>query len=185
MITIGLISDTHFSRDRPLNPNIKDFFSDVSLILHAGDIGDKNEFEKLQQIAPVIAVMGNKEQDKSLYTLNEYEIISQAGFKFYICHGLSHSVADYIEYFLGKFLKQKQLCSNLLITRLEKKIPKDTNIVLYGHTHFPQVLYKGKTLFINPGAAFGIKNRLASAVKIYVQENSNEAPVVIMRYFLT
>ncbi|MGH7505824.1 MAG: metallophosphoesterase family protein, partial [Longimicrobiales bacterium] len=52
---IGVISDTHGM----LRPAVLDHFSDVSHILHAGDIGDPDILIALEAVAPVTAVWGN------------------------------------------------------------------------------------------------------------------------------
>lgn len=52
---IGVISDTHGK----LLPEVQDAFRGVSLILHAGDIGDDQVIVGLERIARVVAVRGN------------------------------------------------------------------------------------------------------------------------------
>ena len=54
---IGLISDTHIpDRARIIPQNVIDAFSDVDLILHAGDLTSLDVVEELEKIAPVMAV---------------------------------------------------------------------------------------------------------------------------------
>lgn len=55
MIRIGLLSDTHGFYD----PRIAEHFRTCHEIWHAGDIGDKLVIERLNRIAPVVAVHGN------------------------------------------------------------------------------------------------------------------------------
>ena len=52
---IGLISDTHGY----FNPELRNIFNDVELILHAGDIGAEDIIKELEKLAPVRAVHGN------------------------------------------------------------------------------------------------------------------------------
>src|SRR5690554_1504085 len=53
--SIGLISDTHGW----LDPRFHELFSNVDVIIHAGDIGDEDVLRELETIAPVVAVRGN------------------------------------------------------------------------------------------------------------------------------
>ena len=52
---IGLISDTHGL----LRSTVFDYFRQVDLILHAGDIGGRDILTALEAIAPTKAVYGN------------------------------------------------------------------------------------------------------------------------------
>ena len=55
MKKVGLISDTHgtFSKD------LKDFLSDVDVVLHCGDWGSIHTLEEVKSFKPVIGVYGN------------------------------------------------------------------------------------------------------------------------------
>ena len=60
---IGLISDTHIPDRLSLLPeNVIKAFEGVDLILHAGDVTDYEVIEKLEKIAPVLAVEGNMDR---------------------------------------------------------------------------------------------------------------------------
>ena len=52
---IGVITDTHGLFD----PAVRQHFTGVDHILHAGDIGSQSVIDQLQTIAPVTAVSGN------------------------------------------------------------------------------------------------------------------------------
>jgi putative phosphoesterase len=55
MFRIGLLSDTHGYFD----PRIADHFGECDEIWHAGDIGDPVVADRLEEIAPLVAVYGN------------------------------------------------------------------------------------------------------------------------------
>ena len=64
---IGLISDTHISQTRGMLSNkVLETFKGMDLILHGGDISSQKVLDKLNQIAPTIAVEGNNDKNKSL-----------------------------------------------------------------------------------------------------------------------
>ena len=60
---IGLLSDTHIpDRAKVLPQKVIDTFSDVELILHAGDLTSPRVIKELEEIAPVMAVQGNMDR---------------------------------------------------------------------------------------------------------------------------
>lgn len=57
---IGLISDTHIPEAGPdLWPQVYDALREVDLILHAGDLRLPEVLDRLERLAPVLAVGGN------------------------------------------------------------------------------------------------------------------------------
>lgn len=54
-LRIGVISDTHSY----FHPKIPDAFAAVDCILHAGDLGTPEIFDRLEELAPTMAVYGN------------------------------------------------------------------------------------------------------------------------------
>lgn len=119
---VGLISDTHGS----LDPRIPTEFRDVSLIVHAGDIG-VGVLEELEQAAPVVAVEGNMDTRALLSaTLRPSESFVHCGKRFYVVHDFDPISED---------------------------PPPDVDIVVAGHTHMPETLDLGTALLVNPGSA--------------------------------
>ena len=57
-VIIGVIADTHGH----LDSRVQRVFSDVEMILHAGDIGSLSVVQQLERIAPVVAVRGNMDR---------------------------------------------------------------------------------------------------------------------------
>jgi len=57
---IGLISDTHIPRDADeIPPQVREVFTGIDLILHAGDIYIFQVLDELETIGPVLAARGN------------------------------------------------------------------------------------------------------------------------------
>ena len=57
---IGLISDTHIpDRAKEIPEKVFEAFSEVDLIMHAGDLTSPKVIDDLEQIAPVMAIQGN------------------------------------------------------------------------------------------------------------------------------
>jgi len=135
-LVIGVISDTHIRRygSRRMPPEVPEFFSrfGCGLIVHLGDVQTIGVLESLGQIAPVLAVRGNNDEEPELQSILPMDLRFSAGkFAVVLVHGhggySAHSVA---KQFVGK-----------------------ADLILYGHSHIPMIEHiEGTTLF-NPGSA--------------------------------
>jgi putative phosphoesterase len=145
-ITIGLISDTHFGeRLFDLPKELFEIWKNISLILHAGDIGDKNVLDQLGKIAPVVAVHGNDEPEATKYQFPNKQIISIYGHKILLWHSHYEDPKEEKARRIGLWGPKLDR-----IAALGENIGAD--IVVYGHTHVPMISNNGKTILINPGA---------------------------------
>lgn len=133
---IGLISDTHIPViAKALPEEVIHVFkkSEVSLIIHAGDLVSLTVIGELDKIAPVLAVHGNMDSigvATQLPEINETEIL---GHKIGVIHG-SGGPQGFLE-------------------RVENMIQeKSYEIVICGHLHNAFVEHKFGKLFINPGS---------------------------------
>ncbi len=121
MKRIGIISDTHGL----LRPEAIDYLQASDLIVHAGDVGNYQIIERLKEIAPLVVVRGNVDND--LRDLSLYEMFELSGKVIYVYHG--HKELD-----------------------IEPKAA-GVDIIISGHSHIPLISYKKKVLYINPGSA--------------------------------
>ena len=126
---IGLISDTHIpDRARILPQNVIDAFSDVELILHAGDLTSPKVIDELEEIAPVMAVQGNMDRANGI-DLPKAKIVEVEGLKIGLIHGEVYPRAD----------------SDQLLY-LAKELNVD--ILVSGHSHQPKIEQKEGILLI-------------------------------------
>jgi len=165
LLTAGVISDTHIpDRVDRIHPQILPIFRDahVDKILHAGDISIPSVLEELEQVAPVLAVRGNRDLvfDSSLPKLR---LIELAGVKVALMHG--HG--GWINYFRDKLVYFRDGY------QLERYIPKLINaapgagVIIFGHTHFPENFWRDGKLLFNPGSASSsISRKLGPSVGI-------------------
>ncbi|OGS21521.1 MAG: hypothetical protein A3J83_09150, partial [Elusimicrobia bacterium RIFOXYA2_FULL_40_6] len=136
---IGLISDTH--DNLPLIAKAVDFFNKkgVNLVLHAGDFVSpftSKEFKNLK--SKFIAVFGNNDGDKKMLR----EKFEQIG----VIYDKPHETN----------LEGNQLLLMHEPDSLDRLITAQQNdIIIYGHTHNPDIRTVGKTLIINPGECGG------------------------------
>ena len=120
---LGVISDTHGL----LRPEVLQAFKQVSLILHAGDIGNADVLDALQTLAPVVAVRGNNDRGEWAKRIPEFEMVRQAAISIYMLHDV-------------KEMK--------LYPPAEK-----VHVVISGHSHRPRIDEREGVLFLNPGSA--------------------------------
>ena len=120
---VGVISDTHGL----LRPEAIRALEGVSLIIHAGDIGTPAILDRLENIAPVIAVRGNTDEERWACRLPLTEVVEIGGISLYVLHDLSK-------------LDLSPAVSGF-------------SAVVTGHTHRPAIENKNGVLFLNPGSA--------------------------------
>lgn len=157
---IGLISDTHIpDRARIIPQNVIDAFSDVELILHAGDLTSLDVVEELEKIAPVMAVQGNMDRVNGI-NLPKAKTLEVEGVKIGIVHGEVYPRAD-----------TQQL------VYLAKQL--DVDILVSGHSHQPKIEQTDGVLLINPGSP--IVPRLADRTVMLLEIHNKEVDVQIVK----
>lgn len=139
---VGVISDTHGL----LRKEVREAFSGCSLIIHAGDIGTPSVLWELGQIAEVKAVRGNTDRGDWAASLKESEFLLIGGSRIYVVHDLKSSALS---------------------------VPAAAvDIVIYGHSHRPEIVYREDTLFLNPGSAGPLRFNLpVSAALMRIDED--------------
>ncbi len=157
---IGLISDTHIpDRARILPQNVIDAFSDVDLILHAGDLTSPKVIEELEDIAPVVAVQGNMDRARGI-NLPVAQVIEAEDLKIGLVHGEVYPRAD---------------TQQLLYLAREL----DVDILVSGHSHQPKIEQTEGKLLLNPGSP--IVPRLADRTVMLLEINNKEVDVEIVK----
>jgi putative phosphoesterase len=135
---IGVLSDSHVTSFDQLNDKILTALADVDLIVHAGDFVVKDVLDGLKQLGEVKAVWGNMDSDEIKAILPEKELLEIGGRRIGITHGWGSPFG--IDERVGNALS-------------------GVDIIIYGHSHYPQNETRNGVLFFNPGPArtsFGI-----------------------------
>jgi uncharacterized protein len=147
--TIGVISDTHGL----IRPEIEKKLAGCDRILHAGDIGDEKALQRLEHIAPVVAVRGNMDSGPWSNALPVTEMVEIDGIFFYLLHDLYQLDLD--------------------------PSAAGIQVVVSGHTHQPKLFQKAGVLYLNPGSAGHRRsNYPVSMAKVGI-ENGNVNPRII------
>lgn len=124
---VGLISDTHGL----LRASAMYALDGVALILHAGDVGNRDVLIELGAIAPVRAVYGNCD-DPHTPELEAHQWLTIEGWRIHVSHGheFARPTPDRLRHAYA-----------------------DADILVFGHTHRALVERAKGKLIVNPGAA--------------------------------
>ncbi|MDX9872867.1 MAG: metallophosphoesterase family protein [Clostridia bacterium] len=120
---IGIISDTHGL----LREEARLALAKAEIIIHAGDVGSPGILDDLGRIAKVAAVRGNTDREEWAGVLPKSQCLEYAGLNIYVIHNLQQLDLD--------------------------PVAAGMNLVIYGHSHMPEIRNRGKVTYINPGSA--------------------------------
>jgi len=130
-IKIGVISDTHLQGyDERLNKIVAEHFSDVDLVIHAGDLVGLHVLDMFEG-KEVKAVCGNMDYPSVKDKLPDQLLFEIQGFKLGLVHGWGAPEG------------------------IEERIMArtgDLDCIVYGHTHQPVCHKSNGVLFFNPGS---------------------------------
>ncbi|HEY2351989.1 MAG TPA: metallophosphoesterase family protein [Candidatus Acidoferrum sp.] len=120
---LGLISDTHgLLREGALHE-----LQGAGLIIHAGDVGNREILEALRKIAPVVAVRGNVDVEEWAEELPVTAMAEAGGAKIYVLHDVNALDVD--------------------------PAASRFDVVVSGHSHRPGQKERDGVLYVNPGSA--------------------------------
>ncbi|MBN1550803.1 metallophosphoesterase family protein [bacterium] len=145
---IGVIADTHLTKTSSVINSVKnmirnkrtigklrtlvqEYFSDVDLIIHAGDFVELVVLEMLQEFAPVEAVHGNMDTAEIRHTLPAYKVLTLGGFSVGLIHGDGGPEG--------------------IMDRIKRHF-NNVDAIIFGHTHHPINQQQEGILFFNPGS---------------------------------
>jgi hypothetical protein len=126
----------------------------VDLIIHAGDVGNRSLLQRLEAIAPLIAVRGNVDHD--LIYLPLTEVVSVNGRLIYVLHDLSLLDLD----------------------------PETAGfaMVVSGHSHQPRIDRRRGVLYVNPGSIGPRRFRLPVSFATVACEEKELAVKIVHLY---
>lgn len=148
---IGVISDTHVKAEPvSLPPVLREVWSHVDLILHAGDVTSPAVIAALQTLAPTIVVAGNADGAPIRARWPRAQIIPIGKYRIGLTHG------DFMRSLGEVRLPRRKAASSALDTAalhayLRSQF-EDVDVIVFGHTHRPHNVRDQGVLFFNPGA---------------------------------
>ncbi len=134
---LGIISDTHDYFD----PQIRELFERVDLILHAGDVGAPQVIHQLSAVAPVFAVRGNVDGSGPCRHLPEALLWTMDRVSTLVTHIFALPEAD-----------------------APGDDPRGAQLVVFGHSQKPHLDRRDGVLYFNPGEAGRPRNGQARSV---------------------
>ena len=151
-ITFGVIADTHIpDRAKNLPTTVLRAFelAQVDQILHAGDASSWKVVHKLEEIAPVTVVQGNRDWLLGMSFPRHHSLITY-GLSITVTHG-HRSTLQYL------FDKWAYIRIGYRFERYYRRLAADfpdSDVIIFGHTHFQTATWVNGQLFFNPGAAY-------------------------------
>lgn len=130
VLRVLVTGDTHVRDGARLPVDLLARAARADVILHTGDIVSGDVLEVLRAFAPVTAVLGNND-DEFVGRLPERALVELAGVRI----GMVHD---------GGAARGRT-------ARLREWFP-DARVVLYGHSHLPELVDDGTQLVLNPGS---------------------------------
>jgi len=108
-----------------LRPRVLELLAGCDRILHAGDVGDLDVLRQLERIAPAVAVRGNTDAGRTAAELPEAWTGDLGGLPCGMIHRREDAPRDW---------------------------PARLRLVVFGHSHRPEMEWRGDCLLLNPGA---------------------------------
>jgi predicted phosphodiesterase len=183
VVTIGVLSDTHLPyRLQRLPDQIFRIFSDVDLILHAGDADRIECLNSLAALAPLHAVRGNVHLadlsdggrdlpvDVKLTVAGRNVVVNHGGWT-----GLWSLAGDwFVESFFNPGGRQ---LNERIADRLARLYPQ-ADVIVFGHSHQPYRAWHNTTFVFNPGGVCPTVRRTPSVGRLYLRPGSIEAEII-------
>ena len=150
MTVLGVLADTHIpERVSEIHPQVLQTFREksVTAILHGGDVSVPGVLTKLEQIAPVSAVRGNRDILYLSYIPMRLQV-NIAG----VTIGMAHGHGTFSRYLLDKIQRTiKGRYAGKYIQRMLATFP-DADVIVFGHLHVPCNFHLAGKLLFNPGS---------------------------------
>jgi putative phosphoesterase len=108
-----------------LRPRVLELLAGCDRILHAGDVGEPEILERLARVAPVAAVCGNTDSGAA-------------------AAGLPHDLAGDLDGLPFRMVHRRE--------DIDPAWPARVRLLVFGHSHRPELEWQGSCLFLNPGA---------------------------------
>lgn len=150
-IAVAVVADTHVpDRARQLHPALLPALQEAepAAILHAGDISVQRVLDQLGTVAPVLAVRGNRD---FLFpgSLPRARSLEFAGVPLALMHG--HGT--WTTYLVDKLFYLTQGYRLQRYQAIMAGMVASAKVIVFGHTHRPEVTWMGGKLWFNPGSA--------------------------------
>ncbi|MBV8202274.1 MAG: metallophosphoesterase family protein [Acidobacteria bacterium] len=150
---VGVLADTH----GVLRPAVLERLAGCDLLLHGGDIGEPGGGEepiltRLARLAPVLAVRGNCDGGELAAALPAALAGELAGLPYRMTHRREDVAPAWL---------------------------RDSRLVVFGHSHRPELEWRGECLLLNPGGCGSRRFRLPLTVAVVRVEADRLIPEIL------
>jgi putative phosphoesterase len=157
---IGLITDTHIPDvASAIPPEVAQVFQGVELILHAGDIYDISVLDELEQIAPVLAALGDDDSFRLLQDkrIEMKHVLTLEGRTVWLVH-------------------ERPLWYRVTPEQAEQA----PDVIVHGHSHDAKIRDDNGTLFVGSGSPTFLHYRrgLGTVAILDITEEGVEASII-------
>ena len=135
-----------------LRPRVLERLAGCERILHAGDVGDLEILEALRRIAPVEAVRGNTDTGATGAALPDSLAGDLAGLPFRMVHRREDARPDWMP---------------------------GLRLLVFGHSHRPEMEWRGDCLLLNPGACGARRFHLPLTLAILTVADRRIVPEIL------
>ncbi|MFQ6014655.1 MAG: YfcE family phosphodiesterase [Anaerolineae bacterium] len=167
---IGVIADTHIPEVIPSLPSkLREAFSNVDIILHAGDVCDLAPLHELENNFTItMAVAGEGDRPEARRYLEEKKVVEFGRRKVGLIHG--HQGEE--KGVLGTLRRLWRGPDYESIYRYVLNQFSDVDAIIFGHTHRPYIKTVEGVLLFNPGPASPVGNARPSVGILDIEENT-------------
>jgi putative phosphoesterase len=135
-----------------LRPQVLERLTGCERILHAGDVGGLDVLERLRQVAPVAAVRGNMDAGATAAELPPALAGDLDGLPFRMIHRREDVDPDW---------------------------PRRLRLIIFGHSHRPELEWRGDCLLLNPGACGPRRFHLPLTLAILTVADNRIVPEIL------
>ncbi len=172
---IGLLSDTHIPEAaKELPSQVKEVFSNVDLILHAGDIYNVSVLDELEKLAPVLAAQGDDDYPEAVRDkrVEKKHILTVDGILIWLQH---FGVWSWPYSSVHAKLKAEE--------KPDEKLSQCPHVIIVGHAHRAKIEDSDGVLLINPGSPTfpNYKRELGTVAILTTDSGKPEAHLVQLR----
>lgn len=135
-----------------LRPQVLERLAGCERILHAGDVGDLEILERLRRVAPVEAIRGNTDTGATAAQLPEILEGDLGGLPFRMVHRRED---------------------------IDRTWPSRSRLLVFGHSHRPELEWRGNCLLLNPGACGQRRFHLPLTLAILTVADNRIVPEIL------